>query len=323
MNNDRQINKELIDLMTENLPEKSSLVNIVCDTLNIHREAAYRRLRGEVKFNFEEVVKIHEVLNLPLERIFKGINKDNIGLKVDLITNSPRQRDNYCESIWQILSEKNFISYHSYKAINTLPYNFIFKHELLSRMHYYNWLSKEYTPFEHHYILSKSILKEIRQRQLQIQEYFESKNTTYIFSDDMFESCCKEIKHLRFLGFVSDEEMVQIKEELNLIVDQISELCIKEEFNSGKKVKIYISNVDIPTSLVYLKNEDQSLINTEASVHTLFGTTSHILTFSENIVTLTKNYFRHLLNFSTLITQSGAKYRIPYLSRQRKIISSM
>lgn len=88
-------------------------------------------------------------------------------------------------------------------------------------------------------------------------------------------------------------------------------------------MKIYISNVDIPTSLVYLKNEDQSLINTEASVHTLFGTTSHILTFSENIVTLTKNYFRHLLNFSTLITQSGAKYRIPYLSRQRKIISSM
>lgn len=324
MGENREINKELIELINEYLPKNISLVNTICEILDIHKESAYRRIRGEVKFNFEEVIKIQETLRLPIERLFKESNTTtSIEFKAQLISDSPLYKDDYCLSVLEIMDDRRLTSYNSYRVCNTLPYNFIFKHELTSKMHYYKWLSKKHTPFEHQYVLSNEIPKNVRQRQLQVKEYFESKNTTYIISDDMFESYCKEIKHLKFLGYISDVEMDQIKAELNLIVDEISVLCVNEYFETGKSVKIYISKIDIPTSFSYLKSDSQNEEGQDASVHALFGTTSYFLTYNEDITNMTKNFFENLLNHSTLVTQSGVKYRLPYLAKQRKLISSM
>lgn len=323
MEENRDINQELIDLINASTPANTSAAHILCDILNIHRESAYRRIRGDVKLNFDEVVKIQEVLNLPLEQIFKKSKQDTLALEADLVVNNPQQKDSYCDSICKLLASKHANAEYCYRVLNRIPFNFIFKHELLSRFDYYKWLSKKYTPFEYEYLLSSPTPEHIRERQLQIIDYYESCPTTYIFSEDIFESYCKEMKHFRLLGYITDDEFVRMQDELRLVVDEISELCLKEQFSSGKKVDIYIASIDIHAAFTYLKSKESNVESNEMSIHSIYGTTSYLVSTSKNLVDMTKVRYHQLIKLSTLITQSGAKYSFPYLQKQRERIDLM
>ncbi len=317
-----EINDKILQLIVENLPDNTTAVKILEDVLGLHRESAYRRIRGDVKFSLEEVIQLQNALNLPLDSIFKGMPNTKQDLKAYLITNNPLDQNNYCKSVVEVVNKTCSNLAHVYMALNVIPYNFMFNNELLSRMHYYKWLSERNDSSNIEYSLSKSIPHSARERQLFLKEHIESNNITQIYSDDMFESTCKEIQYYKLLGYISEEELILLKAELLSIVDDIAELCKNEHFKSGSEVSIYISNIDINTSFYYIES-DNSEEKIEASIHYLHGSSNHIISYSNNIVDITKNCFSSLVRYSTLISKSGAKYRFPYLLRQQELINSM
>lgn len=315
------INSQVLQLITESIPQQTTPVNILREVLDLHRESAYRRLRGEVNFTIEELVKLHSVLNLPIHKLFSGIKSDTKHISAILINNNPSDLKNYCKSAFDIIEQTSSALDHVYMALNQVPYNFIFKNELLSRIHYYKWISDNNSDSSVQYYLSQSIPKIVRERQQLIKDHIESNDVTYIFSDDMFQSTCKEIQYYKQLGYISDEELKQLKKELLSIVDEMTALCKEEHFKSGRNVKIYISNININSSFycIQYKAEDQQ---SDSSVHYLYGG-NHIISHNSIFAKSTKKHFYRLIKDSTLISKSGAKYRFPYFMRQKDLINSI
>lgn len=63
-----KLNAALIGAIQNSTPEYTNAAAILTDKLNIGREAAYRRLRGEVPFTFGEAGVLSAQMNFSLDR---------------------------------------------------------------------------------------------------------------------------------------------------------------------------------------------------------------------------------------------------------------
>lgn len=63
------LNYSLVDVMKNALPEKNNLALHLADLLSLGKEAVYRRLRGIVSFNIDEMALITKYLNTSLDEI--------------------------------------------------------------------------------------------------------------------------------------------------------------------------------------------------------------------------------------------------------------
>lgn len=68
-----KLNAALIGAIQNSTPEYTNAAAILTDKLNIGREAAYRRLRGEVPFTFGEAGVLSAQMNFSLDRTVGGL----------------------------------------------------------------------------------------------------------------------------------------------------------------------------------------------------------------------------------------------------------
>ena len=74
MNNN--LNKSVLDKILNCIPENIKPVNYLMDILDLGKESAYRRLRGEKALSLEEIHKLSLELRISLDEIL-GKNKKN------------------------------------------------------------------------------------------------------------------------------------------------------------------------------------------------------------------------------------------------------
>jgi transcriptional regulator with XRE-family HTH domain len=60
----------LISMLKERIPAQQSLVDVISERLNISQDAAYRRLRGEKRFDIDELYALCNTFNISLDSIF-------------------------------------------------------------------------------------------------------------------------------------------------------------------------------------------------------------------------------------------------------------
>ena len=69
-----KLNAALIAAIQNGTPEYTNPAAILTDKLNIGREAAYRRLRGEVPFTFGEAAVLSAQMNFSLDRAVGAVD---------------------------------------------------------------------------------------------------------------------------------------------------------------------------------------------------------------------------------------------------------
>ena len=77
------LNAALIGAVLENTPKNSTPAATVAEILNIGREAAYRRMRGEVPFTFGEAALVAARLSFSLDRIMGTDDPDCVLFRLD------------------------------------------------------------------------------------------------------------------------------------------------------------------------------------------------------------------------------------------------
>lgn len=77
------LNAALIGAVLENTPKNSNPAATVAEILNIGREAAYRRMRGEVPFTFGEAALVAARLSFSLDRIMGTDDPDCVLFRLD------------------------------------------------------------------------------------------------------------------------------------------------------------------------------------------------------------------------------------------------
>lgn len=312
------LNTGLIDAMKSYLPKGDNLANTLMNILYLGKEATYRRLRGEVPFTFTEVATISQSMGISLDKIVGAKLNNNAIFNLNLLKNQ-HPMDNYCNMIDSYIALFSELVEQEGAELctssNVIPPNLYLKYESLSKFRFFKWMYQHEKRFMTRHYEDMEMPDNLIYRQkkfVYLSQLFPM--TTYIWDKEMFARLVKEMKFFLSIELISAESLKKLKEELLLLLDEFEKISALGQFETGKEVKIYISNVSFESNYSYMESNDyhQSLIE----VFAINSITSYDDLLFENL----KEWIQSLKKYSILISQSGEVQRKQFFKRQRDVV---
>jgi len=316
------IHRNLLKALEKKIPEKTKLVEMLTEILFMEKGAIYRRLRGEVPFNFYEVVIIAEKLDISLHNIIytDSVRADRYELKIIEYTNMNeidyKQWEDYISLIGLVKNDprsemaesSNVLPMSIYAGFDSVSKYFLFKYQYLysgteSRIPFHDLVVPERLQRIHrsYFIVSKGFAK-----------------TVYIWDCLIFRNLVTDIKFFSAINLISGDDIQQIRKDLFALLDYIEKItsdgCFKE---TGNPVSFYISDINLDADYSYLQFNDMYI----SFVRTLI--LNSVTSTDQSSFVIIKNWIQSLKKSSVLITQTGLVHREDFFEKQRMIIAEL
>ncbi|MDR2809999.1 MAG: hypothetical protein LBB84_05500 [Tannerellaceae bacterium] len=317
----KTLNNDLIEAIKRSLPSGNGLTKKLMNILNIGKEAVYRRLRCEVPFTFAEASLLSKSLGISLDHISSACMGDQALFHL-YIMNNEDPFDTYYRTSKDLLQNYTAIKHHPgaewYTASNTIPHAFYMKYEYLAKFLLYKWVYQQNRIENVKYYADLEIPAKVREIQLAYAE--ETKALAYscfIWDEIMFLSLVNDIRYFYDINLLTEKEKNQLKGELFSMMDTLEGWAERGEYENGKKVYFYISNINFEATYSYLSTDSIKLSFIRLYAINIISTTDR------SIFEYQKNWIQSLKKYSTLISVSGEKQRIRFFEKQRSLIEKL
>ncbi len=307
--------------IAQKIPQKVEIVNTLAETLCLAREAVYRRLRKEVPFTFNEVMTISRKLGISLDNLEKDPSQKTQPFRMKLIEYIDPADSDFAimEEITEIMRSVSKDSDVQVGEItNILPQPLYINYKSVFRFYLFKW--KYHSNRSEQVVPYKDIVIVDRLQKIQWEHVAWSKhlNVDFVFDRMLFQYLITNIEYFYYVGLISGAEVRSIMDDLFRILDYIDDLSRAGAYReTGKKVNIYISSVNVDTNYTYVSAPDLRLTIIKAFL--LDGIASTEQTTFEAV----QCWMRSLQKQSVMITGSGEQERISFLSEQHKIVESL
>lgn len=315
------LNTNPIEVMKNKIPDGVNLANTLMDILYIGKEAVYRRLRGEVPFTLNEASIISKKMGVSLDQIVGISYTNNAMFDLNLLHYSEPIKTYYTiishylelfESLrYDLTSELS-------TASNMIPQTFYLKYDNLSKFRLFKWMYQNEKVNCVKYFSELNLSDELKQAQkdfVNATQYIQT--TNYIWDSMMFVNLVNDIKYFASIHLITDEEVIKLQEELLMLLDDLENIAAKGKFNTGKNVRIYISNINFEATYSYVETSNMQL-----SLIRVFSINS-ITSRDKDMCKSMKEWVQSLRKFSTMISESGEMQRIQFFKQQREIVEKM
>ena len=309
-----------LDALYKKYPQKPQLTEALMDLLSIEREAVYRRLRNDVMFPANEIVKIASAWNISLDDIV-GINSNQISFKLQLwnyLNPSNEQLNQMRFLVEDSEYTRNFPNVECMEISNKLPRMLTSGFLYINRFHLLRWMyqyiNEKSLPF------SKTVYPE-KVAQLSSTYYMVSKslaNVSFIWDYNLFNYLVSDIRYFCSIYLITDEEKEFIKNDLYALLDYMSEVAEKGCWpETGNKVNLYISYLSIDTNYSYYYSESLKF----CCVHAFAK--NEIYTFDLAMVENFRSYMQSKKKASVKISEADERSRIEFFMKQRQLVDSL
>jgi len=318
----KSISHELINILKEKTPEKESTAGFLMNMLPLGKEAVYRRLRGDIQFTLDEAYVICKKLNISLD-LLMGIKQDNtyafhLGY---ILAEGPLEE--YCKMLYGIRDSmkhvKNDPTVYLYRAHKTLPQEFLYNYEFLSKVYIYILYYQLYSN-------SQSKTQRFSETSFPDDTFFAQKsstssvhefNSTLILDKRIFIDYIEIVKYFEYMGMISQDEIEKIREEMHKLVNDMEKCAATGLSLKGKKMNIYISHISFDCSYTRLESENFNV--SSIGIYCV----DYLSSQNQRINEGQKAWIKSLLRFSTLISVSGELQRNEFFQDQRVFIDTM
>ncbi|MCD8165497.1 MAG: hypothetical protein LUE93_04855 [Bacteroides sp.] len=295
------------------------LMELLC----IEKEAVYRRLRKDVAFSFAEIEQIARHYSISLDHIIENHSMEEILfhlLDYDFF-NIPEEQIQYTDlCIKKVSTVKNDPSSELGFAYNTLPLNLVKsrEHGQLYLFTLYKWMYQygkyaKLPPFREINVSEQLLHFNDLYRKAIMQAGY----TYYIFDEKIFQCLVNDILYFRKIKYITTEDTEVLKQELFDLLDYIENIAIHGEFETGKKVDLYITQMSIESSYSYISSKEHCCSYVKlVNLNDLFS-------MNPNSIAPLKGLAQSLKKSSVKISVSGEMERIHYFERQRNIIKTL
>lgn len=315
-------NTPLIDAIIKNANQHKNIADQLSEILSIGKEAAYRRLRNEVPFSFEEAAKLAVALNISLDQLISSQSNNNYSvIELQFIESAQffdefRQLMDYYIDLFHIIEKSD--NSEMRVVFNTLPascfvnYDALF-HFILYKNLYQLKINSIPVPYS-----EMQIPQELTQRQSKLAKLLRKVQTTFFIIDwTVFPSFIRDVQYFYRLGLITPDEIQEIQQDLFRAIDDLEQFTINGSFPDGNKVLVYLSNIDFISSHVFIEYDSNSFVQ-----QVLFSM-NMIVSRDPRICQKQRSWIDILIKYSTLITQSGEIERLRYFKTQRDYIANM
>jgi len=314
------MNEELIKVLKNYTPDKENTVDILMDILPMGKEAAYRRLRGEIPFTLDEAVLICKRLNFSIDRLINKEGNESYDFRMaaiylkDPLGEFSRMLSVVAEGTQKISTDPGSFSYRAYRI---LPVEFFFRYRFISKVYMYILFYQ----LQPHNLPSKledlHVPEKIFDLQYQVADAMHNVNSTVILDRHITEDFIGLVRYFALMGLFESSEIKQIKEDLYGMIDDFEKCASTGLSLAGKKMDVYISNISFDSSYSYLEGSGLKL-----GAITLYCI-DYLLSTHPEVVENQRIWIKSLIRFSTQISVSGEYQRNEYLYMQRSLIDKI
>ncbi|MDR1876688.1 MAG: hypothetical protein LBQ84_03595 [Flavobacteriaceae bacterium] len=315
------LHNNLLKSIEEQIPERGNLANIFMDKLDIGKEAAYRRLRGEIPFTLHEAVTMARELNISLDHVWNISSDDNNLFQFNFVEYIGSTEPEYT-MIEQFIDILRFTKNDSFSEVGSIENVFTFalflNYEYITRFSLFKW-QYQYGKTDEARCYNEIKIPE-KLSKIYNDIITESKNirkTHYIWDHMIFTYLVNDIKYFTKKRLISKKNRQQLKEELLVFIDDLESLTTKGHFDNGNEVYFYISNINFSSTYSYVQTKNYGM--TLISAFTLNSVTS----LNPKVLEKMKRWIESVKNTSTLISKTGEMQRILFFKKQRELINTL
>lgn len=318
------INKRVGLAIKQCLPEGTVLVHVLMDLLSLGKESVYRRLRGEIEFTLDEIIKISNRFGISIDDIIESGNITHKWaiMNLDKLFSYENYIKQYCErlneysNIFKNMQDAKRASINS--ASNTMPVTFLLPFKKLSQFRHYKWyyIMKGAKP---DFLLSNMILPdEIRKaEELLIEECHKIPLTTIIIDENIFSCTIKDIQFFYMQQLITNNELQELKQELLDLLTSMEVLVERGGYDTGNNLMIYLCKINVDSTYYHVEYDKEELCFQRAFYVDL------ICFNNTKFCKKQREWIDLLKRFSLLLTQSGDRQRLDFFEKQRQLIKSL
>lgn len=319
---------KLISLIKESINPPELPVTFLGNVLSMGKEAAYRRLRGEIPFTFDEIIKIAHRLDVSLDEIADiGKSTSNSKWASADVGNLSFSSSDYKQLFYEnaikfgkIFAEVAEGNNSMIRTAGAVPYTFILRFKQLSLFrHYKSMYLSQNAGRDFHF--GKMVLPSelIDLGTAFVENSQKVQRTLFILDRNAFADMANDINYFLHEKLITKSEFHQLKAELLELLTFVEKLAQRGTYDneSGAEVNIYLSDVTIGPTYAHIESD--------VAVYTINRIYFMDVLVYQNtrICKKQKRWIELLKRYSTLITQTGEKERFEFFSKQREMVENL
>jgi hypothetical protein len=313
--------ENIITLLKHHLSSNNSLVDVISDLLNISQDAAYRRIRGEKRFNIDELFIICSTYDISLDTIFSVKSNGSIfnytSLDVGDFDNYLMYMKKFSKSIELVKDGKDkeiIISAIDIPVFHFMPYKELTLFKLFA------WTNTVYK-YDGNFL---SFVKKYERPDLfncydKIASDYSRIPSTEVWTTNTIDTILRLLDFYVETGYFPEQDiplllchqLLQLIEKLKVWVEK----GYKE--NPLSTFRFYVSDTDLENNFVLLRKDNvlQCLIK-------LF-TINSLSTSDENFCKETQNWLESSINRAVLLSGASERDRFRYFNTLQQKVHSM
>jgi hypothetical protein len=291
------------------------------ELLSLEREAVYRRMRKDVAFSAQEVVKIASEWNISLDQITK-IDTGTVSFTMKAINYLNPSDEEFMEIQKRVrrLEHLRKDPTSEYMAVcNRLPRSLTTGYPILYRFDIFRW-AYQYGNEDKMSLFADTRMSERFAQEMADLAYLMkyTASLSYVWDARVFEHLVDEILYFHSILLITNEEKELLRSELLTLLDYLSEVASKGYFPETKrKVNIYISKMNIGTNYSYFYTEKLKMCRIHAfEKHDVFS-------YDTGMVDNFRTWMQQKRRTSIQISEVDEKSRIDFFMKQRELVAGM
>lgn len=318
--NNINVKDNIITAIRELTADGESTASLIASILNVGKESAYRRLRGEVNFSFEEVALIANEMGFSIDALIGVGRKENTLFTVRLLHESNfmyiymQKLREYTETLRKIRMSSDKTTLRI--AQNSLSIYSILKYPNLSKFYLYKWSYQTQKGYPTLKLTDFDLSASFREVQkAYISEVEKLSHFVIILDPNVYTSSILDIHYFYRRKLITEEEFNLLKKELLSSIDYMETISTHGISQKKATVEVYLSSIDIETSYVHIETENASY--SEFPIYSIYSLDS----IDKELSDTQKKWIDSLKKYSTSISQCGEIERYEYFNLQRNIIN--
>jgi hypothetical protein len=306
----------------KHLPPSTTFVDELAEVLQISRDSAYRRIRGETILSLTEVNMLVAHYNVPIDALLAAKTK------ALLFQHQAVDFEHFTFSQWlQSLYDKLSVI-TAYPAPNKeliyyakdIPIFYYFAYRELSAFKMFFWMKSIlcYPELENtKFAVSRVTLQDVALGE-RIWDQYAALPTTEIWSDETLNVTLKQILFYYESGlFENPADALVLLDQFNQLIENVRKWASKKVKPGGAKFDLYKNEILVGENTVFFKMGDQRIVFLSHNI------TDTLASSHQAFCAQTERFLNNLINQAPLLSGSSAKERDRFFNQMIEKIKGL
>jgi len=323
---EEKLKRNIVNKILKRIPAHINPIDYLVSSLQISRESVYRRMKGEVSFTLEDVLKLSSELGFSIDGLMYPEDDKLMEEQYALFNFRPNKTHEPQDTFFKLFSlylkiKKDFQHSEIAEAIYTMNHIMMISYvhfDHLLKFYFYKWTHQmNYMPFKFR-LSDVTVPEKVALLQSEIKSGgLNISNTTGLVDRYFLRNTILEIQYYYKRKLITFEELLLIQEDLFKYVDILEYVMSGEPDESGYKNDIYLCSLRVESTgmLIMCDSYEES--------HFWIYSGTHITTRDKKICENYKAWLNSLKKYSSLITGCNESLQTQFIDQQREYVENI